>query len=400
MAAAAPNIVPARRVDRTPSRMVRAARLKADWKPLAALDATDIARWCELAGRALEPNVFLEPALATAALGLPAAQGIGAMMVRSGARLLGFLPGRIESLADGRPVPTFVAWTHPYAPLSTPLVDRERADDALEALAGGLVRLPQRPRVALLPLFPEEGAVARRVTDLLYRRGQTARRLDPHRRAALIPQPGGDPLAAVSAGRLKELRRQHRRLGESGALEHKTIADVAAIGDAVAAYLALEATGWKGRAGSAANLDDAARIFLSTAVIGLARENKARVELLTLDGGAIAAAIVLFSGTRAWFWKIAYDEAHARFSPGAQLALALTRSLGADGRLDLVDSCAVASHPMIDSLWSGRLAVADWLVALPGAAGRFDLQAACAAESLRRAAIRPLKRLRERLQTL
>lgn len=399
-AVSAPNIAPERPVDRTPSRVVRAARLKAEWKSLTALDGTDIARWRELAGRALEPNVFLEPAFATAALGLPEAHGIGAMMVRSGARLLGFLPGRIEGLADGRPVSTFVAWTHPYAPLSMPLVDRERADDALEALAGGLVRLPQRPRVALLPLFPEEGALARRITDLLYRRGETARRLDPHRRAALIPQAGSDPLATVSAGRLKELRRQHRRLGEHGTLEHKTITDVATIGDAVAAYLALEATGWKGRAGSAADLDEAARTFLSTAVIGLAQENKARVELLTLGGAAIAAAIVLFSGTRAWFWKIAYDEGHARFSPGVQLALALTRSLGSDARLDLVDSCAVAGHPMINSLWSGRLALADWLVALPGGAGRFDLQATCAAERLRRAALKPLKRLRDRLHTL
>jgi hypothetical protein len=251
-----------------------------------------------------------------------------------------------------------------------------------------------------MPFFPEEGALARRIGDLLYRRGQAVRRLDPHRRAALIPQAGGDPLATVSAGRLKELRRQHRRLGESGALEHKTITDVATIGDAVAVYLALEAMGWKGRTGSAASLDDAARTFLSTAVIGLAQENKARVELLTLDGAAIAAAIVLFSGARAWFWKIAYDEGYARFSPGVQLALALTRTLGSDGRLDLVDSCAVAGHSMIDPLWSGRLALADWLVPLPGAAGRFDVQAVYAAESLRRAAIRPLKRLRERLHTL
>jgi len=158
--------------------------------------------------------------------------------------------------------------------------------------------------------------------------------------------------------------------------------------------------GWKGRAGSAADLDDAARTFIATAVIGLAQESKARVELLTLDGTAIAAAIVLFSGTRAWFWKIAYDEGYARFSPGVQLALALTRSLGTEARLDLVDSCAVAGHSMIDPLWKGRLALADWLVALPGAAGRFDLQAVYAAESMRRAAIKPLKRLRDRLHSL
>jgi hypothetical protein len=47
-------------------------------------------------------------------------------------------------------------------------------------------------------------------------------------------------------------------------------------------------------------------------------------------------------------------------------------------------------------LWSGRLALADWLVALPGA-GRFDFTAGFAAEGLRRGAMKPLKFLRDRL---
>jgi CelD/BcsL family acetyltransferase involved in cellulose biosynthesis len=397
-AAAASTVRFERRVNRTPPRAARAMRLRVERKPLAALDGTDIARWRELAGRVLEPNVFLEPAFATAAAALPAAHGVGAILVRAGTRLVGLLPGRVEGIAESRPVPTFVVWTHPYAPLSMPLVDRDMSDDVLEAFVGGLGRLPQPPRVALLPLFPEEGALARRITDLLYRHDLQTRRLDPHRRAALSPQPGADPLATISTGRLKELRRQHRRLGETGALEHKTVIDPAGIGDAVQAYLALEETGWKGRAGSAAGLDPADSAFLSEAVIGLARDGKARVELLCLDGAAIAAAIVLFSGRRAWFWKIAYDESFKRFSPGVQLALELTRSLGSDAELDLVDSCAVAGHPMIDPLWQGRIALADWLVALPNA-GRFDLQAVHAAESLRRAAIRPLKLLRARLHS-
>ena len=44
-------------------------------------------------------------------------------------------------------------------------------------------------------------------------------------------------------------------------------------------------------------------------------------KFLTIDDRPIAAAITLFSGDRAWFWKTAYDEEHARCSPGVQLAL-------------------------------------------------------------------------------
>jgi CelD/BcsL family acetyltransferase involved in cellulose biosynthesis len=389
----------ARQAERAP--LARSARtstgLRVEWKSLGGLDAGDLARWRDLVGQALEPNVFLEPAFAVAAAALPAARGIGALLVHAGPRLVGFLPGRTEGIRAGRPVPTFVAWTHPYAPLSTALVDREMADDVIETFFAGLARLPQRPRLVLLPLIPEEGAVARRLVDLLYRHGQAMRRLDPHRRAALVLQAGVDPVAAISTGRLKELRRQHRRLVETGAIEHKVVTDADAIGAAVETYLALEAMGWKGRAGSAAGLEAATSAFLLEAVVGLARGNKARVELLMREGAAIAAAIVLFSGSRAWFWKIAYDEAFARYSPGVQLALALTQSLGSDPRITFVDSCAVAGHPLVDALWGERLALADWLVALPGA-GRFDLQAAYAAESLRRQAVRSLKFLRDRLR--
>ena len=50
------------------------------------------------------------------------------------------------------------------------------------------------------------------------------------------------------------------------------------------------------------------------------------------DGHPVAASITLRSGNAAWFWKIAYDEAFARASPGVQLTLDLTRDLLADAR--------------------------------------------------------------------
>ena len=64
-----------------------------------------------------------------------------------------------------------------------------------------------------------------------------------------------------------------------------------------------------------------------------------------------------------------------------------------DTAIKLVDSCAVADHPMIDQLWSGRIAMADLLVPL---AGRPAMAIAIAGERLRRAVKRPLKALRNR----
>jgi hypothetical protein len=157
----------------------------------------------------------------------------------------------------------------------------------------------------------------------------------------------------------------------------------------------VEANGWKGRAGGAVSRDPNAAAFLAEAVTALAGEHKARVDRLTLDGATIAATITLFSGDYAWFWTIGYDETYARYSPGVQIAHDLTLALEGDESLSFVDSCAVADHPMIDHLWSGRIAMADWLVPLDGS---MSFAVTAAGERARRAIIAPLKALRKRLR--
>ena len=115
---------------------------------------------------------------------------------------------------------------------------------------------------------------------------------------------------------------------------------------------------------------------------------------MTHDGRPIAAAITLRSGPHAWFWKIAYDEAFARASPGVQLTLDLTRQMLADQSLAHTDSCATAGHPMIDHLWRERLTLCDLLIA-PSAASLAQFRVARQLESLRRALIATAKRVRD-----
>ncbi|HTP93398.1 MAG TPA: GNAT family N-acetyltransferase, partial [Xanthobacteraceae bacterium] len=105
----------------------------------------------------------------------------------------------------------------------------------------------------------------------------------------------------------------------------------------------------------------------------------------------IAAAITLRSVDTAWFWKIAYDEAFARYSPGVMLTVALTEELAEDPTLARADSCATADHPMIDHIWREQLALCDRLIALRPTA---PFMLARRAESLRRAAVVGLKHIR------
>ncbi len=333
------------------------------WKLIRDLSESEIEKWRELAAHAIEPNVFLDPDFARAAINLPD-QNVGVVLITRDGKLTGFFPGRFEALGAGNAAKTFVTWTHPFAPLCTPLIARKRASQTLAAFLHYISNFPGAPSLAIFPFLNEEGEVAVLLRELLAQKSRKPYRYRRHLRAALIPKTENS--LQPSSKKLKELRRQLRRLEEAGTVSHDAVSDPENIGAALDDYIALEQRGWKGREGTAASSKTATENFLRSAVLALAGEGKAKIDVLRLNGEAIAACITLFSGGRAWFWKIAYDEAHARFSPGVQLTLKVSERLAENGRLTLVDSCAVADHPMIDHIWSGRLQMAHWLVPLRG----------------------------------
>jgi hypothetical protein len=101
--------------------------------------------------------------------------------------------------------------------------------------------------------------------------------------------------------------------------------------------------------------------------------------------------VVIESGGRSYFWKIAYDEDWRAQAPGVQLVYALTETQTARAEIEMTDSCAIPGHMMIERAWPERLAVCDLMIqADPHAPARFS--AACAAEKTRR-------RLRELAKT-
>jgi CelD/BcsL family acetyltransferase involved in cellulose biosynthesis len=369
---------------------------RVEWRPLAELGQI-AGEWRALCARALEPNVFLEPAFALAAAPV-FGRDAGAGLVWSRAapcRLLGLFPARIERRRYGVPLRVLVGWTHPFAPLGTPLIDRDAGAAAIAAWLDHLTGRPDMPGVLLMPYLPLTGPVAEAFAGALSRGDRSSIALAAHQRALLAPAADRAHYLdhAVGAKKRKELRRQRKRLAEAGPLVSDIVSEPSAMAAALGDFLALEAAGWKGRAGTAARSDDRIRGFMEQAVIGLAHEGKAQVARLTAGGAPIAAIVTLRSGPTAWCWKIAYDESYARFSPGVQLLLDATQALLDDPGSARADSCATAGHPMIDHIWRERLALADHLVQVRPHQ-RASFAAAVTLERLRGAAIASLKRLR------
>lgn len=386
---------------REPGAIVLGETVTAERRPFAALGLV-VDEWRALAARALEPNIFYEPAFALAAAPVFAADG-GAVLVWSRARapgpprrLIGLFPVAEQRRRYGFSWPMLCGWTHPYAPLGVPLVDRDAADAAIAAFLDYVSGDRAGAKILLLPLIAQDRPFALALDRVIARRGGRVALFAPHQRAMLAP---GDDRAryldhAIGRKRRKELRRQRRRLEDSAAVTLATAVSRDAVGAALGEFLALEARGWKGRRGTAALGRAGITRFMETAITGLAADGMARVDRLLVGGRTVAAAITLRSANAAWFFKIAYDETLARASPGVQLTLDITTALLADAGIARVDSCASENHTMIDHLWRERLALADRLVAIgPGHAGTFAL--VCRLERLRGGAIAMAKRVRD-----
>ncbi len=368
-----------------------------EWRRLTELGAV-AQEWRELAARALEPNVFYEPAFALAAAPV-LGRDVGAVLVWSGTRprkLLGLFPARRCERRYGLKLPMLVGWTHRYAPLGTPLVEREAAEPVIAAWLAHLGGDPSLPGLVLLPLIAEDGPFAAALGAIVRRARMPCADFAHHQRAMLAPH--GDRWDYIedvlSSHRHRELRRSGRHLADLGALLFTATTEPAGVARAIEDFFALEASGWKGAAGTAlARLDDV-QGFIKTALCALAAEGKVAVNRLLLDGRPIAAAITLRSADTAWYWKTAYDEKLARYAPGMLLTAALTEQLAEDEAIARTDSTAASDNPMLDRIWRERMALCDRLIAVRPAA---PFARACRLETLRGVAFAAAKSIRRRL---
>jgi len=371
--------------------------LTTERRPLTAL-ADIVTPWRELAARAAEPNVFYDPGFALAAAPV-FGRNVEAVLVWSAGtprRLIGLFPFEVVARRYGVKLRLIVGWTHRFAPLGTPLVDRDACVDTIAGFLDHVAGDDTLPKHLLLPLLNETGPVAQALRSVLARSGGAYVPFDRHQRALLRPEAEREGYVerAIGRKRRKELRRQRHRLADIGPLSFTMATAPADVASALQDFLALEAGGWKGRAGTAIAQHPDIRRFVENAIAALAASGQIKVASLCCQSRPIACALTLTSQDGAWGWKIAYDERYAAGSPGVQIYLDLTEALLADPVISFVDSCATPDHPMIDRIWRERLDMADWLVALaPGVA--FDL--ARRLEAARRHAVALARRWRNRI---
>ena len=356
--------------------------------PLADISA---AHWRALSERAAEPNGYYLPewelAVNASARGRVGASALSAWS--DAAELSGLMPVISMWRAYKIPLPVLVS-ADPYGSLSTPLLDRDDAEEAAARLLDGARKAGAH--VLMLRDTSLDGIAMKAFTEVLARDGLAPRVLQSHVRAALDATLDAEELLREALGpkKLKELRRQRNRLGDHGEVHFDIARTPAEVTAAVETFLNLEASGWKAKRGTALVQHAGDATFIRRATSDLAAFGQCEIVTLRAGETPVAAAIVLRHLDRAFYFKLGVDERFSKFSPGVQLTLDLTRHLCADPSIALVNSTANADHPMINPIWRGRLAIGD--VLLPLQRGDVVATLAQTALTLRKLAREPARR--------
>lgn len=319
--------------------------------------------WRALLGRALEPNVFYRPELLVANLThFPPPEGFRLLLVYYEApgerRLVGLFPLAAVSSGPAGLVRQHQLFASHYMNLRTPLVDRDHAPASLDCLLDWLDRQATGRSLLGFKMITLDGPFWSLLRARLEARAQPSFLRERHARAFLRRAESAEAYlrAALSAKRRKEYKRLHNRLGELGRLELVACTATPDVPAWIERFLALEASGWKGQAGTALAVRDAA--FSRQLLLAMHAEGLLLLHALLLDDRVIAQRCGFRDAPAdggGYSFKIAYDERYARFSPGVLLELELVRLLheGKD-QPEWMDSCAIAGHPMIDRIWSQR----------------------------------------------
>lgn len=245
-----------------------------------------------------------------------------------------------------------------YSFVGNAVVDPDHLDVVIAAFFDCIARTPALPKVIRLKLIDADAPTfGPMMAALATRRGQVLR---------LAEQPR--PFLAREADRkrsgstAKKLRQDWNKLSAQGAVDIANERNADDVRAAFEIFLDMERKSWKGANRTALLSDDDDADFARRLIGNLAAVRNASVALLRLDGNAVAAQVLLYCGTMAYTWKIAYDAAFSKFSPGALLVDKVSDALFASG-VTQIESCATQESFMAQ-LWTGRRATVELLLDL------------------------------------
>jgi len=340
-----------------------------------------VAAWEELAAAAIEPNVFYEPWMLMPAL---RAYGVDRRLLFAlvqapdpsrplGPPLLcGFFPLELKDHYDGiskrLPLKTLCLWRKPEMMyLCAPLLRAGYGREALAAFFDWLEAGDYKCSLMEFGFVTGEGPFHHLLVDYLNEHPKFTYVTEAFTRALFRPAADAEDYVRSALGRFrtKELRRQERRLAETGRLEYAALEPGDDADAWIEEFLEFEAKSWKGKGGRAIVCSETDRKYFVEIAREAFRRGKLMMLALRFNSSPIAYKLNFLSGVGSFAFKIAFDEEYARYSPGVLLELENIRLLHQQPQISQVrwmDSCADPDRFMINHLWTDRRVIQTLVV--------------------------------------
>jgi CelD/BcsL family acetyltransferase involved in cellulose biosynthesis len=266
--------------------------------------------WEALAADAAEANPFYEPWMLLPALqAFGEGEGFRCIAVWQDGTLSALFPMRLERRFHGLPLRALRSWSHRNMLHCTPLIRSKSAARCISALLhSGLAPVYHFDWTCVDGVF--YGALA----ETVLAGGLPWMVTDAYMRPALVR--GRDPREKFNSNTKNNLRRNETRLRAHGKLSPVRLAPGDDLQKWIEEFVRLEASGWKGRAGSAIGCREDDRRFFGEVFAEAFRRERLVITGLDLEGKPLARHVMLTAGEGCFSLKLAYDEAHEKSSPG------------------------------------------------------------------------------------
>lgn len=352
-------------VDRLTVRMLRHADLT----------AYDRMCWAALSAHAGAANVFAQDWFMKAALSQShnGCDALLAVVSHGRGPWLGVMPLIAGSRFGRWPARTWRSWSATNQFLGTPLVAAQSADifweyllAFLDARAGGEILLH-------FEKFDADDPVSIALFDRCKREGRafhTIQCLDrPAHRAGDDADVRSD---AKTQGRLRNLSRRLER--DHGPVAITMLDPGQPCASWIDTFLEMEASGWKGRIGSALGNNSATEALFRTVIERGHANGSARLCSLSADGRAIAMSSWFESTTWGHGFKMTFDEGYRAYAPGQLLMRDISDRIGRRPDMSF-DTCVPREANHCHRLWRSNRRIIDGAVAIGSTWQRFHFDA-------------------------
>lgn len=324
-----------------------------------------------LSNRAMEPNVFFSGRMLAPAMPRVEDKQVQLALIRDvtqrSNRMRLLMPFTVEKPGFSIGPSIIRAWANPFGPLGTPLLDAEDAAETLDNLLDALVHKALKlPPMLVLPDLRLKDRFAQLIRAVAVARDLPVTVTNVYERPFLRSQEDAETYLkkALSPHHIREMRRQWRKLEKLGDLSYNVARQPDEIRRRTEEFLALEASGWKGRKRSALISDRFRAAFAREAIGNLSEGDAVRIHTLDLNGRAIASLVVFVMGGEAYTWKTGFDETFSQYSPGKLLMMKATEWHLDDLNIQRSDSCAVPDHPIMSRFWMEREEMGTMIIGL------------------------------------